>query len=82
MNPSDAISLDESQIRLLFEEAGMLEEPVMNPQRVEKVMERAMHENVIADLSTFMFKSVPSVVDGVLSVSTGKVNHGDSDYKA
>jgi len=82
MNPSDSIAIDENQIRLLFEEAGLLDVPVPNERRVEKVMERAMHDNVISDLTSFMFEGVPAVLDGMLSVATGKINHSDGDYKA
>ncbi|BDS06622.1 hypothetical protein NT6N_16620 [Oceaniferula spumae] len=82
MNPSDATSIDENQIRLLFEEAGLLDQPVPDEHRVENIMERAMHDNVIRDLASFMFEGFPAVVDGVLSISTGKINHPDHDYRA
>lgn len=81
MNPSDTISLDELQIERLFEEAGLQELPVLNDRRVEMVMERAMHEKLMGELSSFMFQGFPAVVDGLLSAAGGRINHPDDDYK-
>lgn len=74
--------MDEAQILHLFEEAGLLDVPEPDLRRVDEVIERAMHEKVIHDLSSFIFKGVPAVIDGVVSVSTGKINHPDKDYRA
>lgn len=81
MNPSDTLTFDESQIELLFADAGLVDTPVVNEVRVEKVMERAMHEKVIKELSSFAFEGFPAVVDGLLSVTSNKINHPDGDYK-
>lgn len=82
MNPSDTLTMDERQIQLLFEEAGLQEAPVPNMRRVEQVMERAMHEKVIKELSSFMFDGFPAVIDGLLSAAGGEINHPDDHYKA
>jgi len=82
MKPSDTLSIDENQIHLLFEEAGLLDTPQPNQRRVEQVMERAMHEKVIKDLSSFTFEGFPAVIDGVLSLAAGKISHQDDNYKA
>lgn len=82
MNLSDTISIDENQIQHLFAEAGLLDAPATDQRRVDQVVERAMHETVIKDLSSFMFEGFPAVVDAMMSVATGKIHHRDNDYKA
>ncbi|MGB0992605.1 MAG: hypothetical protein ACPG32_09055 [Akkermansiaceae bacterium] len=82
MNPSDTMPLDEAQIAHLFEEAGLREAPVPNMRRVEGVMERAMHETVIADTTSFVFSGFPAVLSSLLSAVVGKVSHPDQDYRA
>ena len=81
MNPSDTINFDENEIFLLFQEAGMLEEPVVNQRRVDQVIERAMHEKVAKELTSFVFEGFPAVMDGLFSAASGKINHPDDDYK-
>lgn len=82
MNSPDTLSMDDHQIELLFQEAGLQEAPVMNQRRVEQVMERAMHEKVMKELSSFVFEGAPVVIDGLLSVASGEINHPDDHYKA
>jgi len=81
MTAADTISINEAQIRLLFEEAGLVESPVLNKQRVGKVLERAMHESVIKDTISFVFKGFPSVINGIMSVATGCVRDDSIDYR-
>ena len=82
MNPSDVISLNEAFISDIFQEAGLDEAPVVNQQRVEKVMERATHERVIADTSSFVFKGFPAAADGIISLANRTVGNEDEDYRA
>ncbi len=82
MNSLDTLSMDERHIQLLFDEAGLQALPEPNQRRVEQVMERAMHEKVIKELSSFMFQGFPAVVDSLLSVASGEVKHPNNDYKA
>ncbi len=82
MNPTESIELNELQISRLFEEAGLQDLPVPNDRRVEMVMERAMHEKFMGELSSFMFQGFPAVVDGLLSAAGGKINHPNDHYKA
>lgn len=77
--------IDEAQIHLLFEEAGLAQvedimpEPDMN--RVDAVLERAMHESIIKDTTSFVFKGFPAVIAGMMSVATGCVSDPETDYK-
>lgn len=82
MNLSDAMPFDEAQIHLLFEEAGMIEAPELDMRRVDQVLERAVHESVIKDTTSFIFKGFPAVLTGLMSVATGCVGDKDTDYKA
>lgn len=82
MNPSDAMPIDEAQIHLLFEQAGLMDAPVPDMRRIDGVLERAMHESVIKDTSSFVFKGFPAVISAMLDVASGKISTGDIDYRA
>lgn len=86
MNPTDAMPLDEAQIHLLFEEAGLIQAEdiayVPDMRRVDAVIERARHESVIKDTTSFVFKGFPAVIAGMMSVATGCVSDSETDYKA
>ncbi len=82
MNLTDAMPFDEAQIALLFEEAGMVDTPAMDMRRVDQVLERAVHESVIKDTTSFVFKGFPAVIAGMMSVATGCVGDKETDYKA
>ncbi len=82
MNPSDAMPIDEAQIHLLFEQAGLTDAPVPDLRRIDGVLERAVHESIIKDTSSFVFKGFPAVLSAVLDVASGKISTGDIDYRA
>lgn len=82
MNSPDTLRIDESQVQRLFEDAGLLDAPVPDQRRVERVLERATHEKVVKDLTSFVFEGFPAVLDGLLSVASGRIHHPDNDYKA
>ncbi|MFK7908969.1 MAG: hypothetical protein AB8F34_00045 [Akkermansiaceae bacterium] len=82
MNPTDTMPIDEAQIHLLFEEAGLMDAPVVDQRRVDGVMERAMHESIIKDTSSFVFLGFPAVLSAMLDVASGKISNSDSDYRA
>ena len=77
--------IDEAQIHLLFEEAGLIhdEDAVTAPdmRRVDAVMKRAMHESVIKDTTSFVFKGFPAALVGMISMATGCVGQEDTDYR-
>ena len=82
MNPSNTVTLNESFIEGLFTNAGLTEQPVVNQQRVEKVLERAIHENLIADTSSFLFKGMPAAAEGIMSLANRTVGNDTTDYRA
>lgn len=82
MNPDDAMPIDEAQIHLLFEEAGLTDAPVANQRRIDGVLERAMHESIIKDTSSFVFHAFPTVISSMLDVASGKISTEDTDYRA
>ena len=81
MNPSDAMPINEAQIHLLFEQAGLMDAPAPDLRRIDGVLERAVHESVIKDTSSFVFKGFPAVICAMLDVACGKVAASDTDYR-
>ena len=82
MNPSNVIEFNESFIEDIFAGAELTEQPVVNQQRVEKVLERAIHESLIADTSSFLFKGMPAATGGLLSLANRTVGNDNTDYRA
>ena len=82
MDTFDAMSLNESQIHLLFEEANLMEIPEPDMQRVEVIVERALHEKAIKDTTSFVFMGFPAVMLGFMSVASNTVGDPQSDYRA
>lgn len=80
MNPS--ITINESFIEGVFADAGLAESTVVNHERVEKVLERAIHERVIADTSSFLFKGIPAATEGMISLANRTVGNDNADYRA
>lgn len=82
MDASNALSFHEAQIHLLFEEAGLMETPAPDMRRVNKVIERTLHEKAIKDTASFVFLSVPAVLTGFMAVATNTVGDPTTDYRA
>lgn len=82
MDSSNTISFDEAEFHLLFEQAGLADPPVPDMQRVEKVIERSLHEKAIKDTASFVFQGFPAVLMGFMSVAANSVGEDDSDYRA
>ncbi len=85
MNTTDAMPINEAQIHLLFEEAGLVlaDDIAVEPdmRRVDAVVERAMHECIIKDTTSFVFKGFPAVISGMMSVAAGSVGDPETDYR-
>ncbi|MBT8043862.1 MAG: hypothetical protein KJO79_02830 [Verrucomicrobiae bacterium] len=85
MNPTDVMPIDEAQIHLLFEEAGLIQaeniDHAPDMRRVDAVIERAIHESLIKDTTSFVFKGFPAAIVGVMSVATGCVRDSGTDYR-
>ncbi|MBD5781221.1 hypothetical protein IEN85_17100 [Pelagicoccus sp. NFK12] len=82
MDSSHALSFDEAEFQLLFEQAGLTDTPEPNPQRVEKVIERSLHEKAIKDTASFVFQGFPAVLMGFMAVAANAVGEKDADYRA
>ena len=84
MDQSNALNINETFLDGIFADAGLVEAaiPAVNYQRVEKVLERAMHEKLIADTSSFVFKGFPAAADAIISLANNSVGNDQTDYKA
>lgn len=82
MDTSDAMSINEAELHLLFEEAGLTETPAPNLDRVNSVIERSLHEKAIKDTASFVFLGFPSAAIGLFAAATNSVRDPRSDYRA
>lgn len=81
MDSSPAISFNEAEFQLLFEEAGLADLPVSDMERVNKVVERSLHEKAIKDTASFVFQGFPAAIMGFLAVAANAVGDKDIDYR-
>lgn len=81
MDSLNAISFNEAEFQLLFEEAGLADTPVSNMERVDKVIERSLHEKAIKDTASFVFRGFPAAIIGFVAVATNAVGDKDTDYR-
>ena len=81
MDSSNAIPFNEAEIHLLFEEAGLMDKPEPNPERVEKIIERSLHEKAIKDTASFVFLGFPAAMMGFMAVATNSVRDRHTDYR-
>lgn len=81
MESSNTISFNEAGFHLLFEEAGLADPPTPNMERVEKVIERSLHEKAIKDTASFVFQGFPAAIMGFLAVATNSVGDKNADYR-
>ncbi len=82
MDSYNAISFSEAEFQLLFEEAGLTDTPPSDMKRVNKVIERSLHEKAIKDTASFVFQGFPAAIAGFLAVATNSVRDKDTDYRA
>ena len=81
MENSNAMSINEAELQLLFEQAGLAETPAPDMQRVEKVIERSLHEKAIKDTTSFVFLGFPAVIMGLVGAAANSVGDPDTDYR-
>lgn len=82
MDNANAISFNEAELLMLFEEAGLTEQARSDKQRVEKVIERSLHEKAIKDTASFVFQGFPAAIVGFVAVAANAVGDKNSDYRA
>ena len=75
--------VEEAKINELFKQAGWSVELQSNPERIERIADRAMLENIAKDTTTFIFLSFGSALHGLVGASFGCVIGGqDINYRA
>ena len=82
MDSSDAISINEAELHALFEDAGLAEAPAPDMERVNKVIERSLHEKAIKDTTSFVFRGFPAAIMSLVGAAAGSVRDPDTDYRA
>lgn len=82
MDHANAISFNEAELHLLFKEAGLTECQESDSVRVEKIIERSLHEKAIKDTASFVFQGFPAVIVGFFSAATNTVGDKNTDYRA
>ncbi len=82
MDISNTIPFNEAELHALFEEAGLADPPVPSMERVDKVIERSLHEKAIKDTASFVFQGFPAVVMGFMAVAANAVGDENTDYRA
>ena len=81
MDSSDAMSINEAELHLLFEEAGLAETPAPDLDRVNKVIERSLHEKAMKDTASFVFLGFPAAAMGLFAAVTNSVSDQNTDYR-
>ena len=82
MDSTDAMSINEAELHLLFEEAGLADTPAPDMGRVNKVIERSLHEKAIKDTTSFVFRGSPAAIISLVGAAANSVGNSHSDYRA
>ena len=82
MDSIDAMSINEAELQLLFEEAGLADTPEPDMGRVNKVIERSLHEKAIKDTTSFVFRGFPAAIVGLIGAAANSVGDSETDYRA
>jgi len=78
----EAFAKIEFQTQSIFEQAGWHVDIVTDYERVDKIVEKAMIENVVRDTSTFLFLGFGAAIGGMSSAFFGSAINSDTDYRA
>ena len=74
---------EEAKIRTLFQQAGWAVEQQPDYERIERIADRAMFENVMKDTTSFVFMSFGSAIHGLVGAAFGCVIVEDNiNYRA
>ncbi len=75
--------VEEAKIKDLFKQAGWEVELQTNHERIERIADRAMFENITKDTTTFVIMSFGIAIHGLVGASFGCVISGSEiNYKA
>lgn len=72
--------LDEAEILRIFEESGICEVGRTDEVRVEEIVERAIHEAVLGETTSFLFHSFTEVLSSFAALMDGDALENDEDY--
>lgn len=74
---------EEAKISELFKQAGWSVIKQVNYQRIDRIADKAMFQNIMKDTTTFAFLSFGSAINGLVGAAFGCiVGIDDSDYRA
>lgn len=75
--------IEEAKIKDLFQKAGWSVDLQVNNERIERIADRAMFENISKDTTTFIFMSFGTAISGLVGASFGCVIGGEEiNYRA
>ncbi len=75
--------VEEAKINDLFQKAGWHVELQSNYERIERIADRAMLENITKDATTFIFMSFGTAINSLVGASFGCViGSTEINYKA
>jgi len=72
----------EAEAQKIFHEAGWVVTKITNYDRVERIVDRAVFQNVVKDTTSFLFKGFGAAITGLSSAALGSVGMDDVDYRA
>ena len=74
---------EEAKIQQVFKRAGWAVDLQPNHERIERIADRAMLENVMKDTTTFVFMSFGTAIHGLVGAAFGCVIGADEiNYRA
>ena len=79
----ETYQVEEAKISELFQQAGWTVQLQTNFERIERIADRAMLENITKDTTTFIFLSFGTAIHGLVGATFGCITGAEGvDYKA
>ncbi len=72
---------EDAEIQRLFSEAGWAEMPPPNEDRLEKIVERAIHERIAKESAEFVFSGFGAVLSNFAHAFLGESDDLKQNYK-
>ena len=72
---------EEAEFQQLFVEAGWADLPPADESRIEKIVERALHEKISVESIDFVFTGFGAVITNFAATFLGNGQSGDQDYR-
>ncbi len=75
--------IEEAKIGSLFQEAGWETVEQVNFERIDRIADKAMFQNIMKDTTTFAFMSFGTAIHGLVGAAFGCIiGDGQTDYRA